>query len=157
MHYYARFMPDLYTRILHGCAFQSEFANMVGSSQAVALSSGTAALHLAIQLAGVGPGDEVLVSTLTFAASVNPIRYLDATPVFIDSERESWNMDPELLCNELARRARVGKPRGRHLDARLAADAHDHFEDAADVDREGGGAGPSLRPVRRHRADHGDV
>ncbi|HEY9428575.1 MAG TPA: aminotransferase class I/II-fold pyridoxal phosphate-dependent enzyme, partial [Gemmatimonadaceae bacterium] len=60
----------------HVDAFQSEFANLVGSSQAVALSSGTAALHLAIQLAGVGPGDEVLVSTLTFAASVNPIRYL---------------------------------------------------------------------------------
>ena len=93
----------------HVDAFQSEFAKMVGSSQAVALSSGTAALHLAIQLTGVGPGDDVLVSTLTFAASVNPIRYLGATPVFMDSERESWNMDPELLCNELARRARAGK------------------------------------------------
>ncbi|HEY9480216.1 MAG TPA: aminotransferase class I/II-fold pyridoxal phosphate-dependent enzyme [Gemmatimonadaceae bacterium] len=93
----------------HVDAFQSEFAKMVGSSQAVALSSGTAALHLAIQLTGAGPGDDVLVSTLTFAASVNPIRYVGATPVFIDSERESWNMDPELLCNELARRARIGK------------------------------------------------
>jgi pyridoxal phosphate-dependent aminotransferase EpsN len=93
----------------HVDAFQSEFAKMVGASHAVALSSGTAALHLAIQLTGAGPGDEVLVSTLTFAASVNPIRYLGATPVFIDSERESWNMDPELLCSELARRARVGK------------------------------------------------
>ncbi|HEU4585140.1 MAG TPA: aminotransferase class I/II-fold pyridoxal phosphate-dependent enzyme [Gemmatimonadaceae bacterium] len=93
----------------HVDAFQSEFAKLVGSSHAVALSSGTAALHLAIQLAGVGQGDEVLVSTLTFAASVNPIRYLGATPVFIDSERESWNMDPELLCSELSRRARTGK------------------------------------------------
>lgn len=93
----------------HVDAFQSEFAKMVGSAHAVALSSGTAALHLAIQLAGVGPGDEVLVSTLTFAASVNPIRYLGATPVFVDSERESWNMDPELLREELARRARIGK------------------------------------------------
>jgi pyridoxal phosphate-dependent aminotransferase EpsN len=93
----------------HVDAFQSEFAKLVGASHAVALSSGTAALHLAIQLAGVGQGDEVLVSTLTFAASVNPIRYLGATPVFIDSERESWNMDPELLCTELARRARKGK------------------------------------------------
>ena len=90
-------------------AFQSEFAKLVGSSQAGALSSGTAALHLAIQLTGAGPGDEVLVSTLTFAASVNPVRYLGATPVFIDSERESWNMDPELLCEELTRRARTGK------------------------------------------------
>ncbi len=93
----------------HVDAFQSEFAKIVGSSQAVALSSGTAALHLAIQLTGAGPGDDVLVSTLTFAASVNPVRYVGATPVFIDSERESWNMDPQLLCEELARRARVGK------------------------------------------------
>jgi pyridoxal phosphate-dependent aminotransferase EpsN len=93
----------------HVDAFQSEFAKLVGASHAVALSSGTAALHLAIQLAGVGQGDDVLVSTLTFAASVNPIRYLGGTPVFVDSERESWNMDPELLCSELARRARTGK------------------------------------------------
>lgn len=93
----------------HVDAFQSEFAKTVGATQAVALSSGTAALHLAVQLSGVGPGDEVLVSTLTFAASVNPIRYLGATPVFIDSERESWNMDPELLRQELARRARAGR------------------------------------------------
>jgi pyridoxal phosphate-dependent aminotransferase EpsN len=93
----------------HVDAFQSEFAKIVGSSQAVALSSGTAALHLAIQLTGAGPGDDVLVSTLTFAASANPVRYVGATPVFIDSERESWNMDPQLLCEELARRARVGK------------------------------------------------
>ncbi len=93
----------------HVDAFQNEFARTVGASQAVALSSGTAALHLAVQLAGVGPGDDVLVSTLTFAASVNPIRYVGATPVFIDSERESWNMDPELLESELARRARSGR------------------------------------------------
>jgi dTDP-4-amino-4,6-dideoxygalactose transaminase len=93
----------------HVDAFQSEFARAVGSSQAVALSSGTAALHLAIQLMGIGPGDEVIVSTLTFAASVNPIRYVGATPVFIDSELESWNMDPQLLCEELGRRARIGR------------------------------------------------
>ena len=93
----------------HVDAFQKEFARTVGSSQAVALSSGTAALHLAVQLAGVGPGDDVLVSTLTFAASVNPIRYVGATPVFIDSERESWNMDPDLLESELSKRAHDGK------------------------------------------------
>jgi len=74
-----------------------------------ALSSGTAALHLAMELLGVGPGDEVLVSTLTFSASVNPIRYQGATPVFIDSELRSWNMDPGLLAEELDRRAKVGK------------------------------------------------
>jgi pyridoxal phosphate-dependent aminotransferase EpsN len=90
-------------------AFQEEFALAVGSRHALALSSGTAALHLALQLSGVGPGSEVLVSTLTFAASVNPILYLGGTPVFIDSERASWNMDPALLVAELERRARIGR------------------------------------------------
>ncbi|NMO16601.1 aminotransferase class I/II-fold pyridoxal phosphate-dependent enzyme [Pyxidicoccus fallax] len=93
----------------HVDAFQEEFARCVGAPYALALSSGTAALHLALQLVGVGPGDDVLVSTLTFSASVNPIRYLGATPVFIDSERASWNMDPALLCEELEARARAGR------------------------------------------------
>ncbi|NNB92731.1 aminotransferase class I/II-fold pyridoxal phosphate-dependent enzyme [Corallococcus exiguus] len=93
----------------HVDAFQEEFARCVGAPHALALSSGTAALHLALQLVGVGPGDDVLVSTLTFSASVNPIRYLGASPVFIDSERTSWNMDPALLEEELAMRARLGR------------------------------------------------
>lgn len=93
----------------HVDAFEAEFAATVGSPHAVALSSGTAALHLALQLVGVRPGDEVLVSTLTFAASVNPILYLGAVPVFLDSERESWNLDPTLLEDELAARARSGR------------------------------------------------
>jgi pyridoxal phosphate-dependent aminotransferase EpsN len=90
-------------------AFEHEFAKLIGAPHAVALSSGTAALHLALQLAGVGAGDEVLVSTLTFCASVNPIRYLGARPVFIDSERASWNMDPILLADALEERARRGQ------------------------------------------------
>ncbi len=73
------------------------------------LSSGTAALHLALVLCGVGPGDEVLVSTLTFAASANPIVYLGAEPVFVDSEAASWNMDPQLLADALAERAQRGR------------------------------------------------
>ncbi|QAT88005.1 DegT/DnrJ/EryC1/StrS aminotransferase [Corallococcus coralloides] len=93
----------------HVDAFQEEFARCVGTPHALALSSGTAALHLALQLVGVGPGDDVMVSTLTFSASVNPIRYLGACPVFIDSERTSWNMDPALLEEELAMRARLGR------------------------------------------------
>jgi pyridoxal phosphate-dependent aminotransferase EpsN len=93
----------------HVDAFQAEFARCVGAPHALALSSGTAALHLALQLMGVGPGDEVLVSTLTFSATVNPIRYLGAAPVFIDSERVSWNMDPALLAEELEARARKGR------------------------------------------------
>jgi dTDP-4-amino-4,6-dideoxygalactose transaminase len=93
----------------HVDAFEREFAAAVGSGHAVALSSGTAALHLGLILAGVQPEDEVVVSTLTFSASVNPIRYLGATPVFVDSERTSWNMDPALLEALLAERAAAGR------------------------------------------------
>jgi dTDP-4-amino-4,6-dideoxygalactose transaminase len=93
----------------HVDAFEEEFAERVGVPHAAALSSGTAALHLALILAGVEPGDEVLVSTLTFAASVNPIRYLGATPVFVDAERASWNLDPELVEDALRQRARDGR------------------------------------------------
>lgn len=92
----------------HVDAFEAEFAALVGSPHAVALSSGTAALHLALIHLGVGPGDHVVVSTLTFAASANPVRYLGAEPVFVDSERRSWNMDPELLKEALADAARRG-------------------------------------------------
>ena len=90
-------------------AFEAEFAQMVGSPHALALSSGTAALHLSLLLAGVGPGDEVLVSSLTFSASANPVVYLGARPVLIDSETTSWNMDPALLTETLARKARQGR------------------------------------------------
>ena len=93
----------------HVDAFEREFAELVGSPHAAAVSSGTAALHLALQLVGAGAGDDVLVSTFTFSASVNPIRYVGANPVFIDSERKSWNMDPALLEQTLAARARAGK------------------------------------------------
>ncbi|TFU25711.1 DegT/DnrJ/EryC1/StrS family aminotransferase [Thermus tengchongensis] len=90
-------------------AFEREFAEAVGAKHALALSSGTAAIHLALILAGVGPGDEVVVSTLTFAASAFPVLYLGAKPVFVDSERVSWNMDPALLADFLERRAKKGK------------------------------------------------
>jgi dTDP-4-amino-4,6-dideoxygalactose transaminase len=90
-------------------AFEREFAETVGVPYALALSSGTAALHLALIEAGVQAGDEVAVSTLTFAASAFPIVYLGARPVFIDSERQSWNMDPDLLAEWLNQRARVGR------------------------------------------------
>jgi dTDP-4-amino-4,6-dideoxygalactose transaminase len=82
-------------------AFERELANRVGVRDAAALGSGTAALHLALILLDVGRGDEVWTSTLTFAATANAIRYVGATPVFIDSERESWNMDPALLSEAL--------------------------------------------------------
>ena len=93
----------------HVDAFEREFAAAVGAPHAAALSSGTAALHVALRLVGVQPGDQVFVSTLTFVASVSPILYLGATPVFLDSERESWNMDPALLAEALDARARSGR------------------------------------------------
>ena len=89
----------------HVDAFEREFAVAVGTKYALALSSGTAALHLSLRELGVGFGDEVLVSTLTFAASVFPVLYQGARPTFIDSERQSWNMDPELLARTLRDRA----------------------------------------------------
>jgi dTDP-4-amino-4,6-dideoxygalactose transaminase len=94
----------------HVDAFEREFCAAVGAKHAAAVSSGTAALHLALRLANVGPGDDVFVSTLTFAASANPICYLGATPVFIDSERVSWNMDPVLVREALEIRARTNRP-----------------------------------------------
>lgn len=90
-------------------AFEREFAAKVGAGHATAVSSGTAALHLALQVVGVKPGDEVICSTLTFVASANPIRYLGATPIFIDSDRATWNLDPTLLEDFLEKRARVGR------------------------------------------------
>jgi dTDP-4-amino-4,6-dideoxygalactose transaminase len=90
-------------------AFEAEFAAATGAGYALALVSGTAALHLALLELGVGPGDEVVVSTFTFSASVNPIVYLGAQPVFIDSEPLSWNMDPELLAEALETRAHRGR------------------------------------------------
>jgi dTDP-4-amino-4,6-dideoxygalactose transaminase len=90
-------------------AFEHEFCEIVGSPHAAAISSGTAALHLSLIIAGVEKGDEVFCSSLTFCGSANPIVYQGATPVFIDSDRSSWNMNPELLVSELDRRAKIGK------------------------------------------------
>jgi len=89
-------------------AFERAFAARIGLP-AVALASGTAAMHLGLRLLGVGPGDEVLVSDLTFVASVNPIAYLGARPVFVDSDPETWMMSPALLAEALAERARRGR------------------------------------------------
>lgn len=78
-------------------AFEKEVAEYVGIAHASALSAGTAAIHLALRILGVGQGDVVFVSSLTFSASCNPIVYEKATPVFIDSEEDTWNMDPKAL------------------------------------------------------------
>jgi len=88
-------------------AFEAETARRVDMPHAVALSSGTAALHLALLALDVGRGDIVWTSTLTFAATANAIAYTGATPVFVDSDRASWNLDPGLLAEELERAART--------------------------------------------------
>ena len=76
-------------------------------NKVVALSAGTAAVHLALIACGVGPGDEVMVQSFTFCASSHPVTYLGATPVFVDSEKDSWNIDPDLL--EEAIKDRIAK------------------------------------------------
>lgn len=92
--------------------FENELANIIGSKGAAALSSGTAAIHLALIMLGVGYGDEVICSSFTFSASANPIVYQGATPVFIDSEKTTWNMDPVLLEEAINDRIKKGnKPK----------------------------------------------
>lgn len=92
-------------------AFERGLEEFVGEGKSVvALSSGTAAVHLALLASGVGPGDEVLVQSFTFCASVNPVVYVGAKPVFVDSEKDSWNIDPDLLEKAIIdRKAKTGK------------------------------------------------
>jgi len=89
--------------------FERELASRTGVAQAAAVSSGTAALHLALALLGVGKGDEIITSTLTFAATLNAIRYVGGIPVLVDSDLETWTMDPDLLVEELDDCARAGR------------------------------------------------
>ena len=93
----------------HLNAFEEELAAYCGVEHCAALSSGTAAIHLALIILGVGQGDEVLCSTFTFSGSCNPIRYQGAIPIFVDSEPESWNIDPNLLEEAIKDRIRKGK------------------------------------------------
>jgi dTDP-4-amino-4,6-dideoxygalactose transaminase len=88
-------------------AFERELAEQTGVEHALALSSGTAALHLALVVLGIGTGDEVACSSLTFSASANAIHYSGATPVFVDAAPESWTIDPGLLAQALAERPAV--------------------------------------------------
>ncbi|MDR3229098.1 MAG: DegT/DnrJ/EryC1/StrS family aminotransferase [Puniceicoccales bacterium] len=99
-------------------AFEREVCEFTGAKAACALSSGTAAIHLALRLLGVGAGDTAVCSSLTFAATANPILYQGASPVFVDSEAASWNLDPALVRDALA----AGKRAGRLPKAVVAAD-----------------------------------
>ena len=90
-------------------AFEVSLAQYCGVKHAAALSSGTAAIHLALIILGIKSGDEVIASSFTFSATVNPIVYQGATPVLVDSEPETWNMDPELLQTAIKDRIKKGK------------------------------------------------
>jgi dTDP-4-amino-4,6-dideoxygalactose transaminase len=113
----------------HVDAFEKEFAEAVDVPYAVALSSGTAALHLALHVLGIGRGDEVLTSTMTFAATANAITYVGGTPAFVDVSRETWNLDPDLLEEALANRSR----RGRQAAAVLSVDLYGQCADYARI------------------------
>ncbi len=94
----------------HVIGFEKDISNYVGKDiHVTALSSGTAAIHLGLALLGVGKGDEVLCQSFTFSASANPIVYLGAKPVFVDSEKDTWNISPELLEEAIVERLKLGK------------------------------------------------
>ena len=92
----------------HVDAFERELAAVAGVEHAVALSSGTAAIHLALVVLGIGPGDEVACSSFTFAASANAIAYTGATPFFVDADEATWTIDPELLDRAIESRRKAG-------------------------------------------------
>lgn len=117
----------------HVDAFEAEISALTGVPNALALSSGTSALHLALVVLGIGPGDEIACSSLTFSASANPIRFVGATPVFVDAAAGSWTLDPELLERALAERP--------HIRAVIAVDL---YGQCCDYD-----------PIRALCAEHG--
>ena len=104
------FEEDLRQFITDARSEEGEMRNDISKKEVVALASGTAAVHLGLVALGVGSGDEVLAQSFTFCASMNPIRYLGATPIIIDSEPDTWNMDPELLEKAIVERTeKTGK------------------------------------------------
>lgn len=109
-------------------AFEAEVADAAGRAHGVATASGTAALHLALRLLGVGPGDEVLVPTLTFVATAAAATYQGARPVFVDVDPATWTMDADLLAAELTRRVQAGR-------RPAAVVAVDLYGQCADYDR----------------------
>jgi dTDP-4-amino-4,6-dideoxygalactose transaminase len=110
----------------HVDAFERELAEYVGVPHAVALSSGTAALHLALEIVGVRAGHDVITSTLTFAATANAIRYVGANPVFLDVNECTWTLDPALLEEELSNRHRRGKQAAAVLPVDLYGQCADY-------------------------------
>jgi dTDP-4-amino-4,6-dideoxygalactose transaminase len=115
----------------HVTAFEDELARYVGVDGAAALSSGTAALHLALLLEGVQPGDVVICPSFTFAATANAVRYVGAEPVFVDSERSTWCVDAELVAEAIECERR----RGRKVSAVLSVDLYGLMPDYEHLER----------------------
>ena len=109
-------------------AFEHEFSQLTGIKHCLALNSGTAAIHLALHCLGIGPDDLVLASTLTFIGGISPIKFLGAIPVFIDSDSATWNMDPELLAEEI-------ESLNKHGNLPKAVLVTDLYGQCADYDR----------------------
>ena len=120
----------------HVDAFEREFQDVIGVPHAAALSSGTAALHLALELLGIGPDDYVVCASLTFSASANPIRYQRATPVFVDCDG-SWTLDPGLLEEALKTLRAEGKGIGAVIAVDLSGQCADYDALRAACDRYG--------------------
>lgn len=104
----------------HVDAFEQEFSEIVGIPHVAAVSSGTAAMHLALRMLGVGTGDEVIAPSFTFIGGVSPVIFQGATLSFVDSEAKSWNMDPDLLAEELSFRNKQGNLPKAVISARPA-------------------------------------
>jgi dTDP-4-amino-4,6-dideoxygalactose transaminase len=109
-------------------AFERELAERVGVEHAVAVSSGSAALHLALLLLGIGPGDAVLMPSFTFIATAAAATYLGATPVFVDCTADNWTMDPALVAEEISDRSRRGRPPAAVVTVDLYGQAADYDE-----------------------------
>ena len=140
----------------HVDGFETEIAAVVGNRRAVALSSGTAALHLALLALGVGNGDTVLAPTLTFAATANAVRYVGAEPVFVDCDPGTWTIDPDLVEAELSRRARAGSPVAAVVGVDLYGQCCDYEALVASCERHGAvlieDAAEALGSIYRGRA-----
>ena len=120
----------------HVDGFEAELAAATGTTHALALASGTAGLHLALLVTGIGAGDRVAVSSLTFAATANAVTYVGAEPVFIDCDH-TWTMDPELLDEELAEAQRRGRPIRAVITVDLYGQSCDYERLAAICERHG--------------------
>ena len=118
-------------------AFEAELAAVAGVDHAVAVSSGSAALHLALVVTGVGAGDRVLVPTLTFAATANVVTYVGAEPTFVDADAETWTIDAALVAEELAAGAARGRPYAAVLPVDLYGQCADYDALTAACDRHG--------------------